>query len=117
MLGRMSQRQAAIAAGLARGTVAKIARGKHPHQRRPRTVARCAGCGAGLTCYPCPSCRVGAEAVARALAAARIAGPIGEDDPLRPDLKPTHRARYERLHEARDKTRADKPLGSLAPIP
>jgi hypothetical protein len=66
--GRLSQRAIAHATGISRGTVASIAQGKRPRERRTKDrfsdpsrplgpPRRCPGCG-GLVYLPCLLCRI-----------------------------------------------------------
>ena len=107
--GKCSQRAIARRLGISRGTVCAIATGKRGNGESPAHAdggtnsskpagppERCPGCGA-MVHMPCQLCR------ARAAAARRSTRPLQPvfaqlDASLEPELKETHRKRYEEIH-------------------
>lgn len=57
-LKHLPQSQVADEAGIDLGTVQKIARGEHPHQKALRTARRCPGCGGLLIAPSCLKCEL-----------------------------------------------------------
>lgn len=111
--GRLSQRKIAKLTGLSRGTVGAIATGRRPdyealrrrrqEQEPPERTGppqRCPGCGA-LVLMPCLACELKSDA--RGAPKRRPGPPSGHPDAiLELDLRPEHRARYERVRARRE---------------
>lgn len=104
--GALSQRYIARLTGISRGTVGQIARGKRPDYPRrppkppkpvfePGPPRRCPRCG-GMVLMPCLACRV-REIVDEPGRVVR-----DDDHPLRLDLRPDDRARYEEVRRNRE---------------
>ena len=109
--GKLSQRKVAKVLGISRGTVGVIASGRRPDYealRRARAEKeatppaglprRCPGCG-GMVAMPCIACST--------LATGKVPGfltlhnRLSYDEPLRINLRPEHRKRYEEVRAAR----------------
>ena len=112
-VGRLSQRKIAKLTGVSRGTVGAIAAGRRPdyealrrrrqeHEPPERTgpPRRCPGCGA-MVLMPCLACDLKNDA--RGAPKPRPGPRPGQPDGLLElDLRPEHRARYERVRARRE---------------
>jgi hypothetical protein len=109
--GVLSQRKIAGLTGVSRGTVGAIASGARPDYAALRPpgdgeweesagpAVRCPGCG-GMVYLPCRLCHV-RTAIAKTPRPATPGLAISSGEPLKLDLRPDHRARYEEVRAGR----------------